>query len=331
MTLHTGKVSNTKLNAVGRIPTAACVRANTFESSSFGRSHLIEQNSASPAYLLGADPDKGSLFVPRVYLSDGSEGQLVALHFKGLLLVSIFEASVNVDNRLLKEVRLYVGDENAGVENLTTLQPIIERQFTMVVGADDEFRFLYYNHANAALRVSNHYSSGASGTGRQRGGRGKKSSPAADASAAARFSSLIQGMGRLSGGSDPERKEEQKPTHLAPEPALSEPVMDFLDGGNKELFLASFLGANISSRRTAGDSGGGGGKSSSGGGFSSDDTGSTYREVCLKEADRGWICAKRSLDREFYLLLDQPQMMLSKCQEETARFSAIHFSNIYMM
>lgn len=57
----------------------------------------------------------------------------------------------------------------------------------------------------------------------------------------------------------------------------------------------------------------------------------TYREICLKEADRGWICGKRSLEREFYLMLEQPQMMISKCQEETARFSALHFANIYMM
>lgn len=43
------------------------------------------------------------------------------------------------------------------------------------------------------------------------------------------------------------------------------------------------------------------------------------------------ISYDRSLEREFYLMLDQPSMMLSKCQEESARFSAIHFSNIYMM
>eukprot|EP00929_Paragymnodinium_shiwhaense_P079896 TRINITY_DN41651_c0_g3_i1.p1 TRINITY_DN41651_c0_g3~~TRINITY_DN41651_c0_g3_i1.p1 ORF type:complete len:511 (+),score=115.94 TRINITY_DN41651_c0_g3_i1:131-1663(+) len=55
------------------------------------------------------------------------------------------------------------------------------------------------------------------------------------------------------------------------------------------------------------------------------------REVSLKSADRGWICAKRWREREFYLLLDGPNMSLSKCQEEVARFAQIHFSNIFMM
>jgi hypothetical protein len=61
------------------------------------------------------------------------------------------------------------------------------------------------------------------------------------------------------------------------------------------------------------------------------DSATGYREVCIKEADRGWICAKRSLEREFYLIVDQPQMTLARCQVECARFSEIHFSNIYMM
>ncbi|CAL1165148.1 unnamed protein product [Cladocopium goreaui] len=55
------------------------------------------------------------------------------------------------------------------------------------------------------------------------------------------------------------------------------------------------------------------------------------REVSWKSADRGWICAKRWCDREFYLLLDGTSTSLSRCQEECARFASIHFSNIVMM
>merc|ERR1712137_977216 len=55
------------------------------------------------------------------------------------------------------------------------------------------------------------------------------------------------------------------------------------------------------------------------------------REVSWKSADRGWICAKRWREREFYLLLDGASVSLSKCQEECARFASIHFSNIFMM
>ncbi|CAK9083962.1 Hypothetical protein SCF082_LOCUS39840 [Durusdinium trenchii] len=55
------------------------------------------------------------------------------------------------------------------------------------------------------------------------------------------------------------------------------------------------------------------------------------REVSWKSADRGWICAKRWCDREFYLLLDGTSTSLSRCQEECARFASIHFSSIFMM
>mmetsp|Transcript_34394 Transcript_34394/g.92086 ORF Transcript_34394/g.92086 Transcript_34394/m.92086 type:complete len:485 (-) Transcript_34394:246-1700(-) len=55
------------------------------------------------------------------------------------------------------------------------------------------------------------------------------------------------------------------------------------------------------------------------------------REVSWKSSDRGWICAKRWREREFYLLLDGQNVTLSKCQEECARFASLHFSNIFMM
>eukprot|EP00927_Polykrikos_kofoidii_P009346 TRINITY_DN13892_c0_g1_i1.p1 TRINITY_DN13892_c0_g1~~TRINITY_DN13892_c0_g1_i1.p1 ORF type:complete len:502 (-),score=67.28 TRINITY_DN13892_c0_g1_i1:119-1624(-) len=55
------------------------------------------------------------------------------------------------------------------------------------------------------------------------------------------------------------------------------------------------------------------------------------REVSWKSADRGWICAKRWRERQFYLLLDGPGMSLAKCQEECVKFASIHFSNIFMM
>ena len=56
-----------------------------------------------------------------------------------------------------------------------------------------------------------------------------------------------------------------------------------------------------------------------------------YREICFREDGRGWVCGKRSLDREYFLMLDKHDMPLSKCQEESQRFSHIQFSNIYML
>ncbi|CAJ1455764.1 unnamed protein product [Effrenium voratum] len=55
------------------------------------------------------------------------------------------------------------------------------------------------------------------------------------------------------------------------------------------------------------------------------------REVSWKSAERGWVCAKRWCEREFYLLLDGTSTSLSRCQEECARFASIHFSSIFMM
>merc|ERR1719454_248837 len=43
------------------------------------------------------------------------------------------------------------------------------------------------------------------------------------------------------------------------------------------------------------------------------------REISWKAADRGWICAKKWREREFYLLLDGPGVTLSRCQEDCAR------------
>lgn len=57
----------------------------------------------------------------------------------------------------------------------------------------------------------------------------------------------------------------------------------------------------------------------------------SFREICFREEGRGWLCAKRSLDREYFLMLDNAQMPLSKCQEMSQQFSHVHFTNIYMI
>jgi hypothetical protein len=81
------------------------------------------------------------MFVPQVFLSDGSEGQLVALCYKGVLLIVIFEPSVNVDARLMEQLkRLATGiGADALEENLIALQPVIARQFSLVMDNDDEY------------------------------------------------------------------------------------------------------------------------------------------------------------------------------------------------
>ena len=50
--LHNGRVSSVKLNGkgYGRVPTVAS-QAGSFDSSAFGRSHLIEETSSDPHFL----------------------------------------------------------------------------------------------------------------------------------------------------------------------------------------------------------------------------------------------------------------------------------------
>lgn len=294
--MYNGQVSNTKLNRApyGRIPTAAGHQSG---SSTFARSHLVNssengnnstaQKNANPAgYLFGCDKHK--MFVPQVFLSDGSEGQLVSLCYKGILLIVIFESGVNVDARLLDQLkRLATGTgPDTLEENLVALQPVIAKQFSLVMDNDDEYKFLYFNHSNEALRVSNHYTSEAALYG--------------DGSTKSRLSNLFSGFSSFGRNASNDGCAGQNGT------VADEKVFESSSG--KELLLSTNLHSCI-------------GKHSSTG----------YREVCIKEADRGWICAKRSLEREFYLILDQPQMTLARCQVECARFSEIHFSNIYMM
>ncbi|CAK0886570.1 unnamed protein product [Prorocentrum cordatum] len=251
-----GAVSNQKLNRTpfGRIPTAASHLGGG--SSSFGRAFLLAEEedflfgvSRRPSSGAGSGPS--SLFVPAVYLAEGGAGQLVALTYRGVMLVLVFEESAQLDARVLEAVRTTCTRSTGDGLSLADLHPLIAPQYAQVMEHEDEYRFAYYNHTNHALRLSNQ-------PGRAR--------------------SLLGGIRSASAG-----------------PRLG------------ERGLLCPLHATLSDSRLR------------------------CREVSWKSADRGWICAKRWREREFYLLLDGAGTTLSRCQEECARFASIHFSNIFMM
>jgi len=252
-----GAVSNHKLNRgpFGRIPTAASQPGGG--SSSFGRAFLLTEEED---FLLGvsrrptssgAGSGPASVFVPAVYLAEGGAGQLVALTYRGAMLVLIFEEKTPLDARLLESVRAACTKPTGDGLSLADLLPHLAPQHQQVAEREDEYRFVYYNHTNHALRLSN-----------QPGG-----------------------SRTLLGGS--------RPGNVGPKP--------------QERPLLCPLHATLSDPQVK------------------------CREVSWKSADRGWICAKRWREREFYLLLDGASTSLSKCQEECARFASIHFSNIFMM
>jgi len=252
-----GAVSNHKLNRgpFGRIPTAASQPGGG--SSSFGRAFLLAEDedflfgvSRRPAGG-GAAGGPSTLFVPAVYLTEGGAGQLVALTYRGIMLVLIFEESAQLDVRILESVRQTCTRPSGDGLSLAELHLLIAPQYAQVMEHEDEYRFVYYNHTNHAIRLSNQ--------------------PSASRS--------ILGGGR--------------PPSLGPRPA--------------ERAALCPLHTTLADPRLK------------------------CREVSWKSADRGWICAKRWREREFYLLLDGSGTSLSRCQEECARFAAIHFSNIFMM
>eukprot|EP00439_Symbiodinium_sp_Y106_P017499 s3879_g2.t1 len=191
-----------------------------------------------------------SLFVPALHL-DAGRGQLVALTFRGIMLVLIFDAEVHIDARLLESLRDFCSRSSGDGLSLAELHPLIVPQYAQVMEQEDEYRFVYYNHTNHALRLSNQ---------------------------ASISRSLLGGSRVASAGPKPTER-----AFLAPLRAtLADPKMK-------------------------------------------------CREVSWKSADRGWVCAKRWCEREFYLLLDGTSTSLSRCQDECARFASIHFSNIFMM
>eukprot|EP00931_Biecheleriopsis_adriatica_P056338 TRINITY_DN33385_c0_g1_i1.p1 TRINITY_DN33385_c0_g1~~TRINITY_DN33385_c0_g1_i1.p1 ORF type:complete len:514 (-),score=86.41 TRINITY_DN33385_c0_g1_i1:163-1473(-) len=254
-----GAVSNQKLNKspFGRIPTAASQPGGG--SSSFGRAFLVSDEddfllgmSRRTGAAAGAGSGPASVFVLAVHLGEsGTSGQLVALTFKGIMLVLIFDESAQLDAKLLGSVRDACNKSSGDGLSLVELHPLIAPQYAQVMEQEDEYRFVYYNHTNHALRLSNQSST---------------------------TRSLLGGSRVMSSGPKPGERGLLTPLHAT---------------------LA--------------------------------DTRLKCREVSWKSADRGWVCAKRWREREFYLLLDGNSTSLTRCQEECARFASIHFSNIFMM
>lgn len=251
-----GAVHNNKLNKgpFNRIPTAASQPGGG--SSSFGRAFVLAEEEG---FLFGISrklgPSEGewpaSLFVPAVYLAEGGAGQLVALTYNGIMLVLIFDENAKLDVRLLESVRDACTKASGDGLSLAELFPLIAPQYAQVMEQEDEYRFVYYNRTNHALRLSS------------------------------------QSSGRLSflGGN--------RPASAGPKP--------------QERSALCPLRATLADQRLK------------------------CREISWKSAERGWICAKRWREREFYLLLDGPNTTLARCQEECANFASSHFSNIFMM
>ncbi|CAE8581447.1 unnamed protein product, partial [Polarella glacialis] len=186
-----------------------------------------------------------------VHLVESGPGQLVALTYRGIMMVIIFEESAQLDAKVLESLRTACTRASGDGLSLAELHPLIAPQYSQVMENEDEYRFIYYNHSNHAMRLSNQSS----------------------------FSrSLLGGSRTHNAGPKADERALLCPLHAT----MADPKLK-------------------------------------------------CREVSWKAADRGWVCAKRWREREFYLMLDGSNTSLAKCQEECARFASIHFSNIFMM
>eukprot|EP00922_Rhytidocystis_sp_ex-Travisia-forbesii_P070436 GHVS01105211.1.p1 GENE.GHVS01105211.1~~GHVS01105211.1.p1 ORF type:complete len:502 (+),score=70.43 GHVS01105211.1:59-1564(+) len=240
---YNGTLSARKLNQppFGRTPTAAAMPGGG--ASSFGRANTFRDPDG---FLLGpcqsASGGSTSVFVPVVNLSDGSSGYLVVLLFHRLMLIMIMNKTnaEPLDSEMLNELREKCVKMPGG---LNDLHDLIGEQFDRIMGDEDAYRFVYYNSANNAIRLSN---------------RGKST-------------------GALVG----------------------------LSGEEVEIVGAMHEVLNSSEN-------------------------DVHRISHKPSASRGWVAAAKSLDGEFYLLLEGPNTTLSKTKEECARFSHIHFANIFV-
>lgn len=53
--------------------------------------------------------------------------------------------------------------------------------------------------------------------------------------------------------------------------------------------------------------------------------------IRYKSGNSGWISSAKSLDREYFLLMEGANVSFTKTHEECARFAEIHFNSIFMM
>lgn len=280
----------------GRVPTAAARPGGG--CSSFGRA-ITEQEPLS--FIFG--PVGQFAFLPSVHLADDSTGNLLAIVHEQLLLVLILsEADERVlDVSFLQNIRSAAVDGPCGLRELNS---VLSVEFKKIMKQEDTYRFVYFNHANRAIRISNR--------------------PCV-----------------LNSPSPPyfknfclSHQEVQKLGHMhckylgladfsfptqGDDPAAAADCAGGVTESETGISADEVQASKLESGKAAKKS-----RSRSCVDFSS------VRVVAVKEAQTGWLVGKRTCDREHVLALDDPKTTFTKAMEDANRFSSLHFSNIFV-
>ncbi|SBT76960.1 conserved Plasmodium protein, unknown function [Plasmodium ovale] len=120
--------------------------------SSFGRCNSIEEKNG---FLLGIK--KSSVFMPVITLRGDKKHKLVALIFKGILMLLLIKGSTvkDEDFDILLDVQNKCTNENTNdIYNLYKLNESLQHQFKKYINQDDVIKFFYYNECNNSVKYS---------------------------------------------------------------------------------------------------------------------------------------------------------------------------------
>ncbi|EUD65537.1 hypothetical protein C922_04043 [Plasmodium inui San Antonio 1] len=148
-----GTVNNLKLNQhpFRKIASSAAINANG-GLSSFARCNTLDEKNA---FLLGIK--KSSIFMPVVTLGAEKKYKLMALVYKGILLVLLIKGSTirDEDFDILIDVQNKCTNENSSsIYSLSKLNEILSLQFKKYLNQDDPVRYLYYNNFSNSIKYS---------------------------------------------------------------------------------------------------------------------------------------------------------------------------------
>ncbi|OEH74969.1 hypothetical protein cyc_00465 [Cyclospora cayetanensis] len=295
-----------------RVPTAAARPGGG--CSSFGRSVREEGN---PCFLFG--PVGQFAFLPTVHLGDNSTGCLLALLYEQLLLILVLDET---DQRI-SDVTFLQSLRTAAVEGpcgLRELNGILSSEFKKVMKQEDTYRFIYFNQANRAIRISN------------------KSCPQ-NSNSPPFFKNFCFSAQEL-----------QRVGHMHCKFlgfSASPPMLNGCKGSRRASDGAISPSSSNCSKKaethkeedsTAAEKGGwatgvrAGGKSLMEVKLQQQEMGilDSVRTMAVKDSQSGWLIGRRTCDREYFLALDDAKTTFTKAMEDVQRFSALHFSNIFV-
>ncbi|PFH31770.1 hypothetical protein BESB_022620 [Besnoitia besnoiti] len=358
--------------------------------SSFGRA-IREAGSAETAddtpgdaFLFG--PAGHSVFVPEIHLPDDSTGSIVVINQQQLQLVLVVNDHHLVsDASFLQHVRAFALE--AG---LAELQQVFSAEFDSIMKQEDGYRFIYFNHVNRAVRISN-----------RKCPANAPSPPSFPGCALSKQE--VRRMGQLhrrlcpDGGREDDRldlefvgaysDEEDARDVCTRSPrggtwdsrsdAVARRDGQRVEGERGDTPAAKRLSQSSddvppeardvarkaqsftddafgSSRATAEDDttsararGSGRAEASAGDGRQSGEDDARERPgerrkarvqpksvpvklMAVKDAQSGWLIGAASMNREFYVALDDPRTTLSNAMEDASRFGHMHFANIFV-